>query len=129
MLESPQGVAVTVPVLAHADPTGCAATSALLIPGTWETDETRCPHHPVGILAPVAEAITATHGDRAEVYLLPYMARVFDNGHTYADSTLDVLTEAMAVLTEVSRPISAACVAASPVTALPLLGVCQDLSE
>ena len=52
----------------------------------------------VGILAPVAEAIAAAHGDRAEVYVLPYMARVFDNGHTYADSTLESLTEATAVL-------------------------------
>lgn len=52
-----------------------------------------------------------------------------DNGHTYADSKLDALTKATAVLTEVSRPISAAGVAASPVTALPMLWVCQDLSE
>ncbi|PBC36521.1 hypothetical protein CJ179_41750 [Rhodococcus sp. ACS1] len=52
-----------------------------------------------------------------------------DNGHTHADSKLDALTKATAVLTEVSRPISTACVAASPVTALPMLWVCQDLSE
>lgn len=52
-----------------------------------------------------------------------------DNGHTYADSKLDALTKATPVLIEVSRPISAAGVAASPVTALPTLWVCQDLSE
>ncbi len=96
-------VALTAPALAHADPTSCAATFNLLIPGTWETDENADPHQPVGILAPVADAITAAHGDRAQVYTLPYMARAFDNGHTYADSKLDALTKAEAVLTDVAR--------------------------
>ncbi|MGW4338728.1 cutinase family protein [Rhodococcus koreensis] len=72
-------VAVTAPAIAHADPT-----------------------RPVGILAPVAEAITAAHGDRAKVYTLPYMARAFDNGHTYADSKLDALNNATTVLTGVA---------------------------
>lgn len=95
-------VAVTAPAIAHADPTGCAATFNLLIPGTWETDENADPHQPVGILKPVADAITVAHGDRAEVYTLPYMARAFDNGHTYADSKVDALTNAEAVLTDVA---------------------------
>ncbi|QSE86114.1 cutinase family protein [Rhodococcus koreensis] len=97
------GVAVTAPAIAHADPTGCVATFNLLIPGTWETTENADPHQPVGILAPVADAITAAHGDRAQVYTLPYMARAFDNGHTYADSKIDALTKAEAVLTDVSN--------------------------
>ena len=50
-------VAVTAPAIAHADPTGCAATFNLLIPGTWETSENADPHQPVGILKPVADAI------------------------------------------------------------------------
>ncbi|QSE88055.1 cutinase family protein (plasmid) [Rhodococcus pseudokoreensis] len=95
-------VALTAPAIAHADPTGCAATFNLLIPGTWETSENADPHQPVGILTPVADAITTAHGGRAEVYTLPYMARAFDNGHTYADSKVDALTKAEAVLTEVS---------------------------
>ncbi|WP_037206679.1 cutinase family protein [Rhodococcus opacus] len=95
-------VALTAPATAHADPTGCAATFNLLIPGTWETSENADPHQPVGILAPVADAITTAHGDRAEVYTLPYMARAFDNGHTYADSKIDALTKAEAVLTDVA---------------------------
>ncbi|MDV6244822.1 cutinase family protein [Rhodococcus opacus] len=95
-------VAVTAPAIAHADPTGCAATFNLLIPGTWETSENADPHQAVGILAPVADAITVAHGDRAEVYTLPYMARAFDNGHTYADSKIDALTKAEAVLTDVA---------------------------
>ncbi|MDH6288201.1 cutinase family protein [Rhodococcus opacus] len=95
-------VALTAPAIAHADPTGCAATFNLLIPGTWETSENADPHQPVGILKPVADAITAAHGDRAEVYTLPYMARAFDNGHTYADSKIDALTKAEAVIAEVS---------------------------
>ncbi|MFC9841319.1 cutinase family protein [Rhodococcus sp. NPDC127530] len=96
-------VAVTTPAIAHADPTGCVATFNLLIPGTWETSEHADPHRPVGILAPVADAITAAHGDRAKVYTLPYMARAFDNGHTYADSKLDALTNATTVLTDVAN--------------------------
>ncbi|RYE38864.1 MAG: cutinase family protein [Hyphomicrobiales bacterium] len=95
-------VAVSAPAIAHADPTSCAATFNLLIPGTWETDENADPHQPVGILKPVADAITTAHGDRAEVYTLPYMARAFDNGHTYADSKIDALTKAEAVLTDVA---------------------------
>ncbi|ABG99789.1 conserved hypothetical protein (plasmid) [Rhodococcus jostii RHA1] len=95
-------VALTAPAIAHADPTSCAATFNLLIPGTWETSETADPHQPVGILKPVADAITTAHGDRAEVYTLPYMARAFDNGHTYADSKVDALTKSKAVLTEVA---------------------------
>ena len=95
-------VALTAPAIAHADPTGCVATFNLLIPGTWETSGNADPHQPVGILKPVADAITAAHGDRAEVYTLPYMARAFDNGHTYADSKIDALTNAEAVLTDVA---------------------------
>ncbi|ELB87681.1 hypothetical protein Rwratislav_38553 [Rhodococcus wratislaviensis IFP 2016] len=95
-------VALTAPAIAHADPTGCAATFNLLIPGTWETSENADPHQAVGILKPVADAITVAHGDRAEVYTLPYMARAFDNGHTYADSKIDALTKAEAVLTDVA---------------------------
>ncbi|AII11394.1 cutinase family protein [Rhodococcus opacus] len=95
-------VAVTAPAIAHADPTSCAATFNLLIPGTWETSENADPHQPVGILAPVADAITAAYGGRAQVYTLPYMARAFDNGHTYADSKIDALTKAEAVLADVA---------------------------
>ena len=65
-------VAVTAPAIAHADPTSCAATFNLLIPGTWETSENADPHQPVGILAPVADAITVAHGGRAQVYTLPW---------------------------------------------------------
>lgn len=95
-------VALTAPAIAHADPTSCVATFNLLLPGTWETSENADPHQPVGILKPVADAITAAHGNRAEVYTLPYMARAFDNGHTYADSKIDALTKAETVLTDVA---------------------------
>ncbi|QSE72482.1 cutinase family protein [Rhodococcus sp. PSBB049] len=91
-------IAVTAPALAHADPADCAATFNLFIPGTWETDEHADPGRPVGILAPVAEALQHAHGAAAEVYTLPYMARAFDNGHTYADSKADALDRAQHVL-------------------------------
>jgi len=92
------GVALTAPTVANAAPTNCAATFNLFIPGTWETNENADPQQPVGMLAPVAEAIKAKNGARAQVYTLPYMARAFDNGHTYADSKADAVSKATAVL-------------------------------
>ncbi|MGW4336777.1 cutinase family protein [Rhodococcus koreensis] len=92
------GVVLTAPAIANAAPTNCAATFNLLIPGTWETNENADPNRPVGMLAPVAEAIKAKNGARAQTYTLPYMARAFDNGHTYADSKLDAVSKATAVL-------------------------------
>ncbi len=92
------GVALTAPPIANAAPTNCAATFNLLIPGTWETNENADPNQPVGMLAPVAEAIKAQNGARAQTYTLPYMASAFDNGHTYADSKTDAVNKATAVL-------------------------------
>lgn len=96
-------IAVTTPALAHAAPAECAATFNLFIPGTWETDEHADPHRPVGMLAPVAEALERAHGSAAEVYTLPYMARAFDNGHTYADSKADALRRAEHVLSTTAQ--------------------------
>ncbi|MGW5148249.1 cutinase family protein [Rhodococcus koreensis] len=92
------GVVLTAPALVNAAPMDCAAAFNLFIPGTWETDENADPNRPVGMLAPIAEAITAQNGARAQIYMLPYMARAFDNGHTYADSKLDAVSKATAVL-------------------------------
>jgi hypothetical protein len=89
---------LTGPVIAHANPANCASTFNLFIPGTWETNENADPNQPVGMLAPVAEAITAQNGARAQIYSLPYMASAFDNGHTYADSKADAVSKATAVL-------------------------------
>ncbi|MFC9840315.1 cutinase family protein [Rhodococcus sp. NPDC127530] len=90
---------LTAPAIANAAPTSCASTFNLFIPGTWETNENADPTRPVGMLAPVATAIEAQNGARAQIYTLPYMARAFDNGHTYADSKADAVTKATAVLT------------------------------
>ncbi|MFD9670120.1 cutinase family protein [Rhodococcus sp. NPDC059968] len=90
---------LTGPVIAHANPANCASTFNLFIPGTWETNENADPNQPVGSLAPVATAIEAKNGARAQIYTLPYMARAFDNGHTYADSKADAVNKATAVLT------------------------------
>ncbi|MCZ4586145.1 cutinase family protein [Rhodococcus opacus] len=92
------GVALTAPVTAHANPANCASTFNLFIPGTWETNENADPNQPVGMLAPVAAAIEAQNGARAQIYTLPYMASAFDNGHTYADSKTDAVSKATAVL-------------------------------
>ncbi|ANS32045.1 hypothetical protein R1CP_37195 (plasmid) [Rhodococcus opacus] len=92
------GVALTAPAITNANPANCAATLNLLIPGTWETNENADPNQPVGMLAPVAAASEAQNGARAQIYSLPYMARAFDNGHTYADSKADAVSKATAVL-------------------------------
>ena len=89
---------LTGPVIAHANPANCASTFNLFIPGTWETNENADPNQSVGMLAPVAAAIEAQNGARAQIYTLPYMARAFDNGHTYADSKTDAVSKATAVL-------------------------------
>lgn len=91
---------LTAPSSAHAAPGGCAATFNLFIPGTWETDENADPARPVGMLEPVADALTRAHGNAVEIYTLPYMARAFDNGHTYADSKADAVTKARKVLVD-----------------------------
>ncbi|MDV7091046.1 cutinase family protein [Rhodococcus opacus] len=89
---------LTGPVTAHANPANCASTFNLFIPGTWETNENADPNQPVGMLAPIAAAIEAQNGARAQTYTLPYMASAFDNGHTYADSKTDAVSKATAVL-------------------------------
>ncbi len=97
------GVLLTAPAIAQAAPTPCASTFNLLIPGTWETDENADPSQPVGMLEPVADALENTHGSAVEVYTLPYMARAFDNGHTYADSKADAVSKATQVLADVAN--------------------------
>jgi len=96
-------VLLTAPAIAHAAPTHCASTFNLFIPGTWETDENADPSQPVGMLKPVADALENTHGSAVEVYTLPYMARAFDNGHTYADSKADAVSKAKQVLADVAN--------------------------
>lgn len=97
------GVALTAPTIANAAPTKCAATFNLFIPGTWETTEDADPSVPVGMLKPVADAFKSAHGSDAEVYTLPYMARAFDNGHTYADSKADALAKSKQILSKIEN--------------------------
>ena len=95
-------VALTAPAIASAQ-SGCGATFNLFIPGTWETSESADPEEPVGMLKPVADALKTAHGSDAAIYTLPYMARAFDNGHTYADSKADALTKSRQVLADVEK--------------------------
>ena len=95
-------VALTAPAIASAQ-SGCGATFNLFIPGTWETTEDADPSVPVGMLKPVADALKTAHGSDAEIYTLPYMARAFDNGHTYADSKADALAKSRQVLSKIEN--------------------------
>jgi hypothetical protein len=95
-------VALTAPAIASAE-SGCGATFNLFIPGTWETSESADPDEPVGMLKPVADALKSAHGSEAAIYTLPYMARAFDNGHTYADSKAAALTKSKQILSKVEK--------------------------
>lgn len=97
------GDVLTAPTIANAAPTKCAATFNLFIPGTWETTENADPSVPVGMLKPVADALKSAHGSDAEIYTLPYMARAFDNGRTYADSKADALARSKQVLSKIEN--------------------------
>lgn len=96
------GIGVVIPTNAAAVPTACAATFNLFIPGTWETNENADPNQPVGMLKPVADALQSEHGADAQIYTLPYMARAFDNGHSYGDSKADATSKSNQVLSKVA---------------------------
>ncbi|MGU3586381.1 cutinase family protein [Rhodococcus sp. C26F] len=103
MIVAGGGTLVTAPAAARAVPAECKPTFNLFIPGTWETHENADPAQPAGMLAPVADALRSVHGSAVEVYTLPYMARAFDNGHTYADSKADAVSKAERVLEDVAN--------------------------
>ncbi|KIA63898.1 cutinase [Nocardia vulneris] len=89
---------IASPASVHTRTSGCADTFNLFIPGTWETNEAADPAQPIGMLRPIAEAIQREHGATSAIYFTPYMARAFDNGHTYADSKNTALTNARKAL-------------------------------
>ncbi|MGY2116028.1 cutinase family protein [Nocardia gipuzkoensis] len=66
--------------VAAADPTpapaaaSCPRWTALLVPGTWETTPAADPTRPVGILAPIAQGLTARYGSNIDVRTLAYTA-------------------------------------------------------
>lgn len=99
-------VALMSPGIASAQSNGCSKTFNLVIPGTWETAEDADPSIPVGMLKPVADSLADKHGSAVQIYTLPYMARAFDNGKTYADSKSDGLARAKDVLSEVATKCS-----------------------
>lgn len=90
--------ALAAPFVSNAMSSDCATTFNLFIPGTWETDEKADPARPVGMLRPIAEAVQRQHGADSVSYFIPYMARAFDNGYTYADSKNTALTNARSAL-------------------------------
>lgn len=92
--------AVMMPTTASAATGSCFDTFNLFIPGTWETSENADPATPVGMLAPISQSIEQRNGERSETYTLPYMARAFDNGHTYGDSKADGLNRASELLSD-----------------------------
>ena len=99
-------VALMSPGIASAQSNGCSKTFNLVIPGTWETAEDADPSIPVGMLKPVADSLVDKHGSAAQVYTLPYMARAFDNGKTYADSKSDGLARTKDILFEIATKCS-----------------------
>ena len=99
-------VTLMSPGIASAQLNGCSKTFNLVIPGTWETAEDADPSIPVGMLKPVADSLADKHGSAVQIYTLPYMARAFDNGKTYADSKSDGLARAKDVLAQIAMKCS-----------------------
>ncbi|MFB7860179.1 cutinase family protein [Rhodococcus qingshengii] len=99
-------IALMSPGIASAQSSGCPKTFNLVIPGTWETAEDADPSIPVGMLKPIADSIADKHGNAAQIYTLPYMARAFDNGKTYADSKSDGSARAKDVISEIAAKCS-----------------------
>lgn len=58
------------------------------------------------MLKPIADSLADTNGSAAQVHTLPYMARVFDNEKTYADSKSDGLTRAKNAIGEIATKCS-----------------------
>ncbi|MFB9779667.1 cutinase family protein [Rhodococcus baikonurensis] len=79
-------LALTVPSLASATPSGCTDVLAVMTPGTWETSSDADPHVPVGMLAAVGDSLKAKYGNIVEIFYTPYAASAFDQGKTYGDS-------------------------------------------
>lgn len=99
-------IALMSPGIASAQSNGCSKTFNLFIPGTWETAENDDPSIPVGMLKPIAHSIADKNGSAAQIHTLPYMARAFDNGKTYADSKSDGFARAKNTLSEIATKCS-----------------------
>lgn len=99
-------IALMSPGIASAQSNECSKTFNLVIPGTWETAEDADPSIPVGMLKPIADSLADKYGSAAQIYTLPYMARAFDNGKTYADSKSDGLARAKEVLSDIATKCS-----------------------
>ncbi|WP_280490629.1 cutinase family protein [Nocardia farcinica] len=65
---------------------GCTPYTAVLAPGTWETNPTADPYQPVGMLAPVGEGLKSKFGNQITVIYTPYEASAFDQGASYTQS-------------------------------------------
>lgn len=99
-------IALISPCTASAQPPGCTKTFNLFIPGTWETGEDADPSIPIGMLKPIADSLNGQYRNAAQIYTLPYMARAFDNGKTYADSKSDGLAKAQYLLADIAAKCS-----------------------
>ncbi|NKR30203.1 cutinase family protein [Rhodococcus hoagii] len=71
---------------ASAAPSGCTPYMAVLVPGTWETNENADPNVPVGMLAEVGNGLKNEYGSKIKVVYPAYSASAFDKGKTYSDS-------------------------------------------
>ncbi|WP_067686121.1 cutinase family protein [Nocardia jejuensis] len=75
--------------VAHADASGvqpCSPYTAILAPGTWETNLGADPRVPVGMLRPVGDGLQRQFGRDITVLYTPYAASAFDQGLSYAQS-------------------------------------------
>ncbi|MEU1431360.1 cutinase family protein [Nocardia sp. NPDC005746] len=67
-------------------PEPCTRYTAILAPGTWETNPDADPTVPVGLLRPIGDGLQRQFGSDITVLYAPYAASAFDQGLTYAQS-------------------------------------------
>lgn len=77
---------------------GCTQYTAVLAPGTWETNPAADPYQPVGMLAPVGDGLRSELGNQVTVIYPPYEASAFDQGASYTQSKSTLVTEINEIL-------------------------------
>ncbi|WP_127781685.1 cutinase family protein [Rhodococcus sp. X156] len=86
-------------------PAGCPDVQVVFVPGTYETNPGANPGAPAGLLAAVANPLTARFGGdagRVSTYFVPYLAQ-FNNPTPYLASEQDGVRAARAAIAETTK--------------------------
>ncbi|SUD49575.1 Cutinase [Nocardia otitidiscaviarum] len=78
------GEGVAVPTVYS--PGQCTQYTAIMVPGTWETNAGADPYQAVGMLKPIGDGLKQRLGNNVTVMYAPYPASAFDQGLAYNQS-------------------------------------------